>query len=323
MAEPLISVIVPVYKVEQYLHKCVDSIRNQTYRNLEIILVDDGSPDNCGQMCDALALEDSRIKVIHKENGGLSSARNAGLAAMTGSYVGFVDSDDWIAEDTYALLYTRMCQENADISCGGMATHSGSRVLSFFNPNLEETFTFDRKEAFRELIQNRIITNSVCDKLYKAEIFRDLRFKEGIVYEDFQIQYRCLALADRITYTARTCYYYFVAPNSISRGTFSKKQMDFVANSLERMEFYKEHNPESLPVCMATHLDICLSLVNKAYGSAAWKEVRDELTQQIVKPLPEEAESIVSRRLRLQRALFRFSPFLFAGLARIYQFLRK
>ena len=242
---------------------------------------------------------------------------------MTGDYVGFVDSDDWIAQDTYALLYRRMCQENADISCGGIATHSGSRVLTHFNPNLEETFTFDRREAYGELITTRIITNSVCDKLYKGEIFRDLRFKEGIVYEDFQIQYRCLALADRVTYTAQTCYYYFVAPNSISRGTFSKKPLDFVATSLERMEFYKEHNPESLPACMSTHLDICLSLASKAYGSAAWKEVRDELTVQIRKPLTEEAEQILPRRLRLQRALFRFSPFLFAMLARIYQTLRK
>lgn len=323
MTEPLISVIVPVYKVEQYLKKCVDSIRNQTYKNLEILLVDDGSPDNCGALCDALAQEDDRIKVIHKENGGLSSARNAGLSAMTGDYVGFVDSDDWIAPDTYALLYRRMCQENADISCGGIATHSGSRVLTYFNPNLEETFTFDRQEAFRELIQNRIITNSVCDKLYKAEIFRHLRFKEGIVYEDFQIQYRCLALADRVTYTAQTCYFYFVAPNSISRGIFSKKQMDFVANSLERMEFYKIHDPRSVPLCMSTHLDICLSLAAKAYGSNAWKEVRDELTEQIRKPLTEDAEQILPKRLRLQRALYRFSPFLFATLARIYQSLRK
>lgn len=323
MTEPLISVIVPVYKVEQYLQKCVDSIRNQTYRNLEILLVDDGSPDNCGALCDALAQEDDRIRVIHKENGGLSSARNAGLSAMTGDYVGFVDSDDWIAEDTYALLYRRMRDENADISCGGIATHSGSRVLTHFNPNLEETFTFDRKEASRALIDNRIITNSVCDKLYKAEIFRHLRFKEGIVYEDFQLQYRCLALADRVTYTARTCYYYFVAPNSISRGAFSKKQMDFVTNSLERMEFYREHNPESLPACMVAHLDICLSLAGKAYGSAVWKEVQTALTEQIAKPFPEEGEALLPKRLRLQRALYRFSPFLFATLARIYQSLRK
>ena len=323
MTEPLISVIVPVYKVEQYLQKCVDSIRNQTYKNLEILLVDDGSPDNCGALCDALAQEDGRIKVIHKENGGLSSARNAGLSAMTGDYVGFVDSDDWIAEDTYALLYRRMRDENADISCGGIATHSGSRGLTHFNPNLEETFTFDRKEASRELIDNRIITNSVCDKLYKAEIFRHLRFKEGIVYEDFQLQYRCLALADRVTYTARTCYYYFVAPNSISRGAFSKKQMDFVTNSLERMEFYREHNPESLPACMVAHLDICLSLASKAYGSAVWKEVQAALTEQIAKPFPEEGEALLPKRLRLQRALYRFSPFLFATLARIYQSLRK
>lgn len=323
MNNPLITVIVPVYKVEQYLERCVNSIINQTYKNLEIILVDDGSPDNCGQMCDEFANQDSRIRVIHKENGGLSSARNAGLDAMTGEYVGFVDSDDWIEEDTYALLYQNMFEENADISCGGIATHSGSKLLSFFNSNLQETFTFNRKEATRELINNRIITNSVCDKLYKAKIFHELRFKNGVLYEDFQIQYRCLALADRVTYTAQTCYYYFVAPNSISRGDFTKKQMDFLTNSLERMEFYKEYDPDCLPLCMSAHLDICFSLVGKAYGTSLWNEVQDELTKQICQPLTKEVEGALSKKIRFKRCLFQYSPFLFVAFARIYQFLQK
>lgn len=318
MNEPLISVIVPVYKVEPYLERCVTSIRNQTYQNLEILLVDDGSPDRSGEMCDALAKEDPRIKVIHKANGGLSDARNAGLDVMQGELVGFVDSDDWIDENTYATLYQRMCAENADISCGGTAIHSGTEILSRYNPNLQETYTYDRKEAGRELLRNRIITNSVCDKLYKAKIFQNLRFKKGIVFEDLQIQYQLIALADRVTYTAQTCYYYFVAPNSISRATFNKKQMDYVTNSLERIAFYREYDPEALPACMGAHLGICLYLVTRAYGTPTWKEVRGELKAQICQAYP-----ALSKKLAFKRLLFRCCPCFFVAFDRIYQRLQK
>ena len=116
---PLISVIVPVYKVEEFLPKCVASIRGQTYENLEIILVDDGSPDGCGAMCDGYAREDARIKVIHKKNGGLSDARNAGIDIARGEYIGFVDSDDWSEPEMYETLLTTALKENVKLVCGG------------------------------------------------------------------------------------------------------------------------------------------------------------------------------------------------------------
>ena len=135
MNKPLISVIVPVYKVEKYLERCVKSICAQTYQNLEIVLVDDGSPDQCGEMCDMFAKQDSRIRVVHKENGGLSDARNAGLDVMTGDYVGFVDSDDWIEPDMYQVLYERLIKEKAEISCCGMKRCTDLGVHSYLNPN--------------------------------------------------------------------------------------------------------------------------------------------------------------------------------------------
>ena len=116
----LISIVVPVYKVEPYLDKCVSSIVNQTYKNLEIILVDDGSPDNCPVMCDAWAEKDNRIRVIHKPNGGLSDARNAGMSAATGELIAFVDSDDWIAPDMYEKLYHRLTEDGSDIAACGV-----------------------------------------------------------------------------------------------------------------------------------------------------------------------------------------------------------
>ena len=160
MSEPLISVIVPVYNAEKYLRKCVASIRAQTYRNLEIILVDDGSCDRSGELCEAFALEDSRIAVIRKENDGVASARNAGLDAMHGDYVGFVDADDWIDPEMYEVLLQRMIAENAQISCCGTAIVTGEKITGYFNPDMDVQFTVGGADAQSELIRCSCITNA-------------------------------------------------------------------------------------------------------------------------------------------------------------------
>ena len=175
MNDPLISVIVPVYKAEPYLDKCVNSIRNQTYKNLEIILVNDGSPDRCGEMCDAYAKADSRIRVFHKENGGQSSARNLGLDHMTGEYVGFVDSDDWIEPDMYQRLYDRMVETESQISVCGLQRDLDNGQVAYFNPSYPQNrdqLVFSTIEALRELTYTQKITNSPCDKLFQSSILK-------------------------------------------------------------------------------------------------------------------------------------------------------
>ena len=164
----LISIVVPVYKVEPYLDKCISSIVNQTYKNLEIILVDDGSPDNCPAMCDAWAEKDNRIRVIHKPNGGLSDARNAGMYVATGELMAFVDSDDWIAPDMYEQLYRRLTEDGSDIAACGvqmvwgdntlprMLTRPGNRILS-------------RDEAMQAIIEETWLKQPVWYKLYKSK----------------------------------------------------------------------------------------------------------------------------------------------------------
>lgn len=189
MSEPLISVIVPVYNAEKYIEKCVASIRAQTYRNLEIILVDDGSCDRSGELCEAFALEDSRIVVIRKENGGVASARNAGLDAMHGDYVGFVDADDWIDPEMYEVLLQRMIAENAQISCCGTAIVTGEKITRYFNPDMDVQFTVGGADAQSELIRCSCITNAMCDKLYSAEIFDGLRQKTGAYMDDMAVQH--------------------------------------------------------------------------------------------------------------------------------------
>ena len=150
MNNPLISIIVPIYNVEVYIRNCVDSILGQSYENIEIILVDDGSPDNCGDICDEYGSKDKRIKVIHKKNGGLSSARNAGIDIATGDYLGFIDSDDWIESDMYESLYTALTSHKADISVCGRYIVEGSRITTISDSEKAEVFT--RSEALSELV---------------------------------------------------------------------------------------------------------------------------------------------------------------------------
>ncbi len=170
---PLISVIVPVYNVEKYLNQCVESIVNQTYRNLEIILVDDGSPDNCPQMCDDWAKKDAHIRVIHKENGGVSSARNAGLDVCKGEYIAFVDSDDWLESDMYETMVSQI-KDNCLIVCE--YTKSICADADFVKKN--ETVYFKRTE-FSALLSNGRI-NSPFNKLYKQNQLNNIRFHKDI-----------------------------------------------------------------------------------------------------------------------------------------------
>lgn len=323
MQEPLISVIVPVYKVEAYLERCVDSLRNQTYRNLEIILVDDGSPDSCGEMCDELAAQDSRIRVVHKENGGLSSARNAGLDCMTGEYVGFVDSDDWVKPEMYECLYRLMQENDAQIACCGIARCDGTCVKSYFNDNLEDEFTLDTLGALCELTYNYRITNSVCDKLYQVDIFCGLRMKTGMLYEDAQIQPYCISRARRICYTAKPMYRYFLSPNSILRGDFSLRHYDNILTSQERQALYAARYPQALPYAKAAHVVLCMTMVYESRNSKAWDKLRRELVQVVRQPMDREAALKLRRGSRVKRLALCVSPKLFIFLITLRDKLRK
>ena len=160
---PLISIIVPVYDVEPYLRKCIDSILIQSYRDLEIILVDDGSPDNCGAICDEYAEKDKRIKVIHKKNGGLSDARNAGLDIATGEYIGFVDSDDWVMPDMYEYLYKAVKEYDADMSVCGYYDYWGKTISGRYCQDIQ---VYKGQEGIKALLDLKF-GNYVWNKLYK------------------------------------------------------------------------------------------------------------------------------------------------------------
>lgn len=214
MNAPLISVIIPIYNVEPYLHRCVDSVLAQTYRNIEIILVDDGSPDNCPAICDEYAEKDSRVKVIHKENGGVSSARNAGLDIAKGDYIGFVDSDDWIEPDMYEVLYSAIQNTGADIA--SIVVNTGdTQPIKKGNVKL-----FTSSEALKEVCKPQIgLPVSVWSKLSKAELFENIRFSNEItIGEDKLINGKLYLKSCSIAYQPYACYHYFYREGSAMSG---------------------------------------------------------------------------------------------------------
>lgn len=236
MEYPLISVIVPVYKVEPYLDKCVSSIVNQTYKNLEIILVDDGSPDNCPVMCDAWAEKDNRIRVIHKTNGGLSDARNAGMSAATGELIAFIDSDDWIAPDMYEHLYQRLTEDNSDIAACGvqmvwenktpsrMLTRAGNCVLN-------------QEEAMRAIIEESWLKQPVWYKLYKTALVRDILFPKGKCHEDVFWSYQAVGKAKKVSISDHIGYYYLQHSGSIMGEGYSVKRLDAIEAKVQRCAY--------------------------------------------------------------------------------------
>ena len=237
-----ISVIVPVYKVEPYLDKCISSIANQTYTNMEIILVDDGSPDNCPAMCDAWAEKDSRIRVIHKTNGGLSDARNAAMAVATGELMAFVDSDDWIASDMYEHLYQRLTEDNSDIAACGvqmvwengassrMLTREGSRVLN-------------QEEAMRAIIEESWLKQPVWYKLYKTELVRDILFPKGKYHEDVFWSYQAVGRAKKVSVSDYVGYYYLQRGGSIMGEGYSLKRLDAIEGKVQRCAYMRKRFP--------------------------------------------------------------------------------
>ncbi len=244
--EQKVSVIVPIYKVEPYLRRAVDSILHQTYHNLEIILVDDGSPDQCGKICDDYAKEDNRISVIHKENGGLSDARNAGLDAAGGEYIVFVDSDDFIAEDYIETLMQCLKKYDADVAmCSYAVTDSVGYDDSIFKAAQDDTVEVcDRRELLNNLYDanHKDATYFIVswNKIYKASLWKDVRFPKGRIHEDEATTYKIYDRAEKGVYLHRPLYGYFTAPSSITRARFNVKRLQWMDALDDRIAYFED-----------------------------------------------------------------------------------
>lgn len=228
MHNDLISVIVPIYNVEKYINKCVDSILNQTYQNLEVFLVDDGSPDNCGSICDLYAEKDDRVKVIHKQNGGLSDARNVAIDKMSGKYVTFVDSDDYLDLNYVEKLYTAIKKNDADMSVGSYAYITEDGKIINHPKNTGKIEVFEQEKALYELLDSRKFSNSAWGKLYKAEHFSDIRYPFGKIYEDVPTTYKLFFKSSKIAYVDEILYFYLYNQKAISKQAFKPQRMDAI-----------------------------------------------------------------------------------------------
>ncbi|MCD8220944.1 MAG: glycosyltransferase [Clostridiales bacterium] len=242
----LISVVVPVYKVEKYLARCVESIQKQTYQNLEIILVDDGSPDQCGELCDNYAKKDPRIRVIHKENGGLSDARNVGIEAFSGEYLVFVDSDDWLDRDMIELLYRVSGMCGADITeCSYRNIYTGK--IKEETRCTGEIIEGNYVTALEGMLDWKYFKPVAWNKLYKRKVLGDIRYPKGKVHEDEFTTYKYFYQTDKVAYVDVSKYNYDrTREDSITGKKFSEKNLDACWAFRERVDFFYEHQISEL-----------------------------------------------------------------------------
>ena len=244
--EPLISVIIPVYNKEEYIRECLDSVCNQQYKNLEILLVDDGSTDAGGSICDEYAEKDSRITVYHKENGGSSDARNYGLSHATGEYIGFVDSDDRIRSDMYTSLYNALTS-NPDCNVAQImsqnVTKSGEVVQKSLK-NSGKTVTMTNSEYFRELLLH-VGDSSFCTKLFKADFIAKYRFRVGEKNEDFELLLEMIRDITGVVTIERVGYDIVLSDESVTRGNYNQSlYMDMMTNVQRARDLVNESFPE-------------------------------------------------------------------------------
>ncbi len=240
---PLISVIIPVYNVETQLRKCVDSILSQTYPNIEAVLVDDGSTDNSGSICDSYN-SDSRVRVIHKSNGGLSSARNAGIDASKGDFIGFVDSDDFISPDMYEELYQAIKNKERAIGCIGISVVDENDIVTEYSTR--ETDEVQGKTEFLRDLLLFVGDASACSKLFPRSAFCRDRFNEGRLNEDVLFMFESADSYDEIVFIPKTGYYYYSRSGSITR-SFGKSIHDMVTNAHEIRKIVDRSYPELSP----------------------------------------------------------------------------
>lgn len=263
MDGPKISVIIPIYRVEQYLCKCVESVLTQTYHDLEIILVDDGSPDGCGKICDEYAERDERVKVIHKPNGGVASARNAGLDAATGEWIGWVDSDDWAEPALFETLLQGALETGAEISvCGHWEEYRGRREVSGW----QELRVLDTEQALGELLENGRMKNLLWDRIFHRTLFDGLQFPEGRTYEDIAVMHWLFLRAEKVACLPEVLYHYRQREGSIVDNTSLGNRINHYIASKERYDALSEDWPQFRQLmegqCVASAVGIwagCLS----------------------------------------------------------------
>ena len=327
--DELISVIVPIYKTEKYLRKCVESILNQTYQNLEIILVNDGSPDNSGLICDEYAKKDKRIKVIHQKNSGISVVMNNALDLATGEMIATVDSDDYIHEQFLEILLKNLKEYDADISvCNFTFVNDNEKYKTNrhrIDKEQKEIAVLNRKEALGKLYGGSFAIHSFAwNKLYKKCLFENIRYLEGKMYEDIFIAHRLLDKASKVVVTECPLYYYLIRHDSITGETFNFSRLYILEALEDRMTFSKDRGYNEL--FDQTHkvfLEFAIAfyyMTEEFYPEE--KERLVEIKNKFVKTYKKHNNEELSKTTKIRYDLFCINPLLQKWIINLHVFMK-
>lgn len=310
MNKPLISIIVAIYKVEQYLTKCIESILNQTYENIELILVDDGSPDNSIDICNKYINRDARIVVLSKENGGQATARNTALDIAKGKYIGFVDGDDWIEPQMFEILYKTAAKEQADIVQCGCYIHSDGVKRKDANRHY---CLFSSDKAIQELLHvpNTQLNTSVCNKLFRSDIVQNLRFSPVRAYEDDEFIYKSIGKSQSIVCIPEWLYNYYQRANSTMTSPFNSNTEALVTIQKNICDYIYQRMPSEFNACQKTLCSKQFYVMNGLYNHPEIKNSKpraDKLASEIISSYDEYMSNPIMGRNKLMLILIKYTP---------------
>lgn len=272
-----ISIIMTIFNAEKYLEKAISSVLGQTFKDFELILVNDGSTDRSGEICTAYAAKDSRIKAIHQKNMGVSSARNAGIENARGKYIGFVDSDDYIENDMYELLHYNLKKEDADISiCGIYDVYEGKKPQA----KPEGYYVLTRDEAVKMILEAKVISVHPINKLYKRELFKNITYPDGKITEDGAVMFLLLENVTKVVADMKPKYYYYHRSNSITTSPYSEKDLDTIEAWVENEKYINTNYPNYSSIA---HTRVCWAyfvVLDKIMASE--KEVPKSVKKEII-----------------------------------------
>lgn len=320
MSRVSVSIVVPVYGVQQYIDKCVESILDQKFSDIEVILVDDESPDNCPAICDDYAKKDKRVKVIHKKNGGLSDARNAGLKAATGQYIAFIDGDDYVSPDYVQTLYNACVENRSDISCCGYYKVYGDRLEQ--KPKIMDHKNFTNIEAIRDIFTAGTLCEVMTwNKLYRRNLFtnHDIRFPVGKIHEDNFTTYKLFYYAGRVSFINVPLYYYIQRSGSIMGKAFSSKRFHLFEMLIEAKEFFADKSEDMANELQSARLMWTLGLYND-YLTASKRNPEDGkvLRQELRSTRAIYSNKMITAKHKLLYTLVRLSPWLYGKMRAKY-----
>ena len=277
MNNPLISILVPIYKSEKYIEKCIESVINQTYRNIELVLVDDGSPDNSGQICDEYAKKDNRIVVVHQANGGVSDARNRGLETANGSIISFVDPDDWYELDTIESMYKKMCEDGSDLVCCGVKYIDENDNIIRISTAVEKDECLNTEDAMNEFLGYRKVKQQIWDKMYRRETIGDIRFEKGRSIEDVFWVHQIIGNASKITIMNKPLYNYMQRSDSVMGTGYTVKWMDILDALQQRCQYIEQRFPTLYIKSLRLYLGTCMYHLQLAIKSNQNKKTCDSI----------------------------------------------